>query len=175
MKLNSNKISINYLLDQNVFFRFVIHILLLALFKLIRSFNKIFANEQSRVLVVSLHRLGDTVFTIPAIREIYKKFGNGIIIACLPESVPIYKLILDQIQYCEMDRNDFYFGERMAKTDARRKLKKINPSTIIDITGSMVSASLIFNIRAKQIIGTNGDQFRTIYDQFVEFRNTPKL
>ncbi len=39
----------------------------------------------------------------------------------------------------------------------------------------MVSASLIFNLRAKQIIGTNGDQFRTVYDQFVGFRNSPKL
>jgi heptosyltransferase II len=175
MKLNSKNISINYFLDQNIVFRFLIHTTILAFFKLVRWFNRIFAYDQGRVVVVALHRLGDTVFTIPAIKEIYKKFGNEIIIACLPGSVPIYKTIFDRIQYCEMDRNDFYFGERIAKTYVRRKLKKIKPSLIIDITGTMVSASLIFNIRAKQIIGTSGDQFQTIYDQFVEYRNTPKL
>jgi ADP-heptose:LPS heptosyltransferase len=175
MKLNSKNISINYLLDQNIVFRFLIHTTILAFFKLIRSFSKIFANGQGRVLVISLNRLGDTVFSIPAIVEIYKKFGNEIIIACLSDSVPIYKTVFDQIQYCQLNRNDFYFGERIAKTYVRRKLKKINPSLIIDITGTMVSASIIFNIRAKQIIGTSGDQFRTIYDQFVDYRNTPKL
>jgi ADP-heptose:LPS heptosyltransferase len=175
MKLNSKNISINYLVDQNTVFRFLINTTILTFFKLIRLINKIFANGEGQVLVISLNRLGDTVFTIPAITEIYKKFGNEIIIACLSDSVPIYKTVFDQIQYRELNRNDFYFGQRIAKSCVRQKLKKINPSLIIDITGTMVSASLIFNIRANQIIGTSGYQFRTIYDQFVEYRNIPKL
>jgi ADP-heptose:LPS heptosyltransferase len=175
MKLNSKNLSLNYLLDQNIVFRFLIHTTILAFFKSVRLFNKIFANGRGGVLVISLNRLGDTVFTIPAITEIYKKFGNEIIIACLSNSVPIYKTVFDQIQYCELNRNDFYFGQRIAKSFARQKLKKINPSLIIDITGTMVSASLIFNIKASQIIGTSGDQFRTIYDKFVAYRNIPKL
>ena len=126
-------------------------------------------------MVISLNRLGDTIFTIPAIKEIQKKFGNKATIICFPEATPIYKFILDEIQLIEINHDDFYFGNRIAKLHAKRKLKKINPSLIFDFTASMVSASLIFNIRAKKIIGTNGNQFRKIYDEFVEFRKTPQL
>ena len=39
----------------------------------------------------------------------------------------------------------------------------------------MTSASLIFNSRAKRIIGMNREQFRTIYDYYVPVRSTPHL
>ncbi len=124
MKLNGNQISINYLLEQNRVFKFFIHTTLLALFKLVRWFNRIFAYDQGRVVVVAMHRLGDTVFTIPAIQEVYKKFGDEIIIVCLPESVPIYRLVFNQVQYCELDRNSFYFGGRIANPVTKTKNKK---------------------------------------------------
>lgn len=175
MKFNSNKISINYLLSQNIVIQFLIHSLLFLFFKVIRLGSIIFAYEGSNVLIISLHRLGDTIFTLPAIMEVYKKYGQATTIICWPESVPIYKLVFNESRICEINQDNFFFGRRIAKSDARRKLIKLNPSLIIDITGSMISASLIFNIRAKKIIGTNGNQFKTIYDQFVEFREKPQL
>ena len=39
----------------------------------------------------------------------------------------------------------------------------------------MTSASLIFNSRAREIIGMNRGQFKTIYDYFVPIRNKPHL
>lgn len=175
MKLNIKKISINDLLSRNEFFEFLIHSLLVVFFLVVRFLCKIFTYEGNNVLVISLHRLGDTVFTIPAIKEIHKKFGKETNIICLPESIPIYGLAFKDINISELERDDFYFGGRIAKASAKRKLKSLKPTAIFDITGSMISASLIFNIRASKIIGTNGKQFRTIYDQFVEFRKEPQL
>ncbi|HSW54162.1 MAG TPA: glycosyltransferase family 9 protein [Ignavibacteriaceae bacterium] len=175
MKLNNRKISINDLLNRNKLLTFLIHSLLLLFFSIVRLLCKLFTYNDGNVLVVSLHRLGDSVFTIPAIMEIYKQFGKKTHILCFPESVPIYGLAFNDINIYALKRDKFYFGGRIAKASAKRKLKSLNPSTILDITGSMMSASLIFNIRANRIIGTNGKQFRTIYDQFVEFRKEPQL
>jgi len=175
MKLNKRKISINDLLNRNELLTFLIHSLLLLFFSIVRLLCKLFTYNDGNVLVVSLHRLGDSVFTIPAIMEIYKQFGKKTHILCFPESVPIYGIAFNDINISALKRDKFYFGGRIAKASARRKLKSLNPSTILDITGSMMSASLIFNIRANRIIGTNGKQFRTIYDQFVEFRKEPQL
>jgi heptosyltransferase-2 len=122
-----------------------------------------------------LHRLGDTIFTIPAIKEVQKHFNNKIIIACYPESIPIYKLAFKDIHFCELEHHDFYFNERLAKFKARNKLKLLRPQVIIDLNGSMSTASLLFSLRAKKIIGMNRIQFKAIYDHFAKVRQSPQL
>jgi heptosyltransferase-2 len=125
--------------------------------------------------VIALHRLGDTVFTIPAISEIQKLYRQKMIVICFPESIPIYNLTLNDIYFCPIDRENFFFGRRIAKIKAKKKLSSLKPKIIFDLTGSMISASLIFSQRAKQIIGINGERFRTIYDKFIAFRKNPHL
>ncbi|MBV6419479.1 MAG: hypothetical protein DAHOPDDO_00700 [Ignavibacteriaceae bacterium] len=175
MKFNSKNISINAVLNQNSLFRFVFHSILSVLFYSVRMIVKLIPYKSQNILIISLHRLGDTIFTIPAINEVYKKFGDRVIIICYPESVPIYKMIFTDLKMVEVKYDDFYFGKRIAKSRVRKKIKSIKPSIVLDITGSMISASLIFNIRADKIVGTNGDQFKTIYDHFVKFRYSPQL
>ena len=70
---------------------------------------------------------------------------------------------------------NFILVDESQKPVQNRKLKTLNPEIILDLTGSMISASLIFNIKAKQIIGINRKQFSAIYDHFVELRKIPQL
>jgi heptosyltransferase-2 len=72
-------------------------------------------------------------------------------------------------------REDYYFGERIAKSKIRKRLKSLYPEIIIDITGTMMSASLIFSSRARKIIGMNRNQFKAIYDSFITSRTIPHL
>jgi len=51
----------------------------------------------------------------------------------------------------------------------------LKPEIILDLTGTMTSASLIYKIKAKQIIGINRKQFSSIYDHFVSVREEPQL
>lgn len=175
MKFNSENIPINFVLAQNRFVQFSLHSTMLLFFKFIRLINKIFADEGKGTLVISLNKLGDTVFTIPAVRELYKLYPKNLSIICYPESVHIYKLEFPDITLHIINNDDFYFGGRILKSSVKQKFKQINPKLIVDLTGSMKSASILFNLRAKRIIGTNGDQFKTIYDKFVKFRESPKL
>jgi ADP-heptose:LPS heptosyltransferase len=175
MKLINTRISINEFLNSNKLFLLFTHTFLLVFFSIARIFSKLFSSTGTNVLVVALHRLGDTIFTIPAVKEIQKKYDKKVVVVCFPESIPIYKLEFDDMKFCSVTREEFYFGQRIAKHSAKSKLRDLKPKIIFDITGSMISASLIFNTRAKEIVGTNANQFRTIYDKFVIFRQSPRL
>lgn len=168
-------ISFNDLLNRHKFISLVVHSLLLLFLYSIRLMNRFSVYNTGNIVVISLHRLGDTVFTIPAIREILKRFKNKITIVCFPESIPIYNLAFNDVDFCELKREEFYFGRRIAKKGPKKKIKELKPQIIFDLTGSMISASLIYNIRAKEINGINAMQFRSIYDNFVRFREKPQL
>jgi len=156
-------------LNKLKLFRFITNISFAIILSTIRSFNKLFKNKDGSVVIISLHRLGDSVFTIEAIKGIQKHYKNKeIIIFCYSESVPIYEIILNNVIYCTVERRDFYFNNRIANGAARKKLSKCNPETIIDFTGVMTSASLIFNSRAANIIGMNREIFKGIYDLYTQ-------
>jgi heptosyltransferase-2 len=146
-----------------------------SFFFLIRSINKFFVRNKGNVVVVSLHRLGDAVFTIPAVREIQKFYRRKIIILCYPDAVPIYKLGLSDSYFCEVSHENFYFGDRIAGFKARKILRSTKPEIIFDFTGVMTSATLIFSSRAKKIIGMNREQFKSIYDVYIPIRSNPHL
>ncbi len=169
------KTEITKLLDRNNLL-FNVFILLLGQFLyIVRISCKIFGYNYGNIVIVSLNKLGDSVFTIPAIREIQKKYQKKILVFCFPETVPIYKLGLANINYCIIDRKQFYFNNRLASKTARKLLKSSQPEILFDFSNTMTSATLIFNSRAKKIIGTNRLYFKNIYDCFVPLRKTPQL
>lgn len=143
---------------------------------LIRKYFSLIAYDNEVIAIISFHKLGDTVFTIPAIREILRNFSdNKFIIFCFPESEPIYNRAFPEIETEIIDHNEFRFEERVARRSGRIKIRKYKPHIIYDLTGSIQSASLIFNIRAKKIIGINKEYFRQIYDVYAPIRNTPHI
>ena len=175
MRFVASRISFSEIINRSKLISFVINLLFNLLFSVIRKICKLVSYTDGGVVIISLHRLGDTIFTIPAIREVQKNNNSKITIACYTESVPIYKIALNGIHYCEFKHTDFYFNDRFAKIKARKKLKKLKPEKIIDLLGSMTSASLIFNLRAKEIIGMNRSQFKSIYDNYAVMRESPQL
>ncbi|MDH3268635.1 MAG: glycosyltransferase family 9 protein [Ignavibacteria bacterium] len=175
MKLVVSRISFSDFINRNKPISFILNSIFNLFFSTLRLISKQFAYDNGNLLIISLHRLGDTIFTIPAIREVQKHFKKKIIIACYPESVPIYKLAFEDIHFCELEHRDFYFNDRLTKFKAKKKLKMLRSEIIIDLIGSMSSASLIYNLRAKEIVGMTRIQFKAIYDHYVEFRESPQL
>ncbi len=163
-------------INQYKLFAGSIYFSIKSFFYIIRLINRTFAYKDGNIVVISLHRLGDTVFTIPTIKEIKKYYlDKKIIIVCYPEVASIYKLEFPDFSYSTIEHNKFYFHNRIAGSFARKILKSTRPEIIFDLTGVMTSATLIFNSRAKEIIGMNRDQFKTIYDYYSSIRRTPHL
>ena len=162
-------------MKKNSFIDKTIQIIASLLIAFVRKLASFSWSKEPNLAVISFHKLGDTVFTIPSIKLLIKKYGNNIIIFCYPESKSIYELVLSGIKYQVVKKEEFKIGGRIASRKVRKLLKKINPSTIVDFTGSITSASLIFNSKAKVIVGFNKVYFRKIYSSYISKRTKPHL
>jgi ADP-heptose:LPS heptosyltransferase len=175
MKLKKARLPITDIINRNKIISLCINFALTLFFSLTRLALRPFNYSNGNLVVISLHRLGDTTFTIPAIRALRRRYGKKVIILCFPESIPIYNLEFVDSRFCPVDHKEFYFGQRIARRSAKSKLRDLKPEIILDLTGTMTSASLIYKIKAKQIIGINREQFSSIYDHFVSVREEPQL
>lgn len=156
------------LLSRFAFFERVISGLLNSVFFLFRKFNITFYSRRKIAVVIVLHKLGDTVFTIPAIKLIQKNVDIPLIVVCYEESKKIYDLVLMDVEYQTFSTADFIFNERLSKFSTNKKFKSLKPTLIFDLTGVMTSASLLYNSSAKEIVGFNRQYFRSIYTHFFD-------
>ena len=104
-----------------------------------------------------------------------KKFYDDITIFCYANSKVIYELIFDGVQYIIVDESKLILGKRIINGVYRKKLKEIEPNKIFDLTGSILSASLIFSSSSNKIIGYNDYCFKALYSDFILKRTTPHL
>jgi len=133
-------------------------------------------NEGNKnILVVSMHRLGDTVFTIPSLRLLVEKYGNDVIVACFSECVSIYKLEFSNLRYIRVSGNDLKLKGRIASFDIRQKVKAVKPKIIFDITAAINSVTLIAGIRVESLYGISVKYFKNLYNYSVAERTLPHL
>ncbi len=144
----------------------------LILFKLF-SLNKRSANEN--IAVIALHKLGDSIFTFEAIKNIINYHQKNIFIICFEETTPIFKIAFDSINFIELNHDDFSFSDRIARRRAKKILKELNPSTVYDFTGNITSASLLIRCNAEKIIGINEPYYRSLYTKFTPIRTVPHI
>jgi ADP-heptose:LPS heptosyltransferase len=166
-------LEITAFLKRKKMLGYITNFFISSFFYSIRNIVRHFPYKTGNILVISLHRIGDTAFTVPAIREIQHFYSKSITILCYEESFAIYNLAFKNIGYCKVSHNDFFFGERIARRKVKKKVKKMKPEIIFDLTGVMRSAYLIYNLRALEIIGINREYFKSIYDNYSPIRNTP--
>jgi len=123
------------------------------------------AGSEGKIVIISLHKLGDAVFTIPAIRNIINYHsGQNILLICFKETADIYKLIFNNIEYGVLARKNFYFGGRIGGLYARRVMNRTITEKVYDITGCISSASILYRCNAKEIVGTNEVRYKPLYD-----------
>lgn len=163
--MNSN-IFFSDIISKNKFTYHLINFIFFLLFKSIRIITKFFSIRNGNIVIISLHKLGDTVFTIPAIQLIVNSINKNYYILTFPENLPIYKLVLPESKIKTVKREFFSVGDRYAKRNARKTLSCLQPEIIIDLTGVLTSASLILFQRANKIIGINREIYKAIYDRY---------
>lgn len=145
------------------------------IFKSIRYFAKSKKKHNSKILVICLHRIGDTTFTFPAIRMLIDKYGENITILCYKHTKEVLSLLFDDDRLITVDKNLFFYKGWFASSNARKFINTTNAETIIDLTGSVTSASLIFLSSAKKIYGINVKYFKDIYDCYSPIKDAPHL
>ena len=161
-------------LEKYLFINRIIIILAFLFFKLIRILKKNRKWDNGVIAIISLHKLGDTVFTIPALAELIKRNRNKkFYIICFEDSKIIYQQAVKDIEYLILNKNDFFYAGRFASFIAKKRLRNISPEIIVDLTGSITSASLIFSSNCKTIYGINEELFKGVYDNYHAIRKNP--
>ena len=162
-KLEKNKIFDSIL-------EFISNTLLLILRKFIRK------NINGNIVIISLHRLGDTVFTIPAVKQVYEHYSaKNVYVLTFSDNKEVYNLVFKDESIITIEKSEFSWGTRIASRNARNTLKGLHPKIIFDLTGNIASASLIAISNAKEIVGMNTKYYKSIYDVFVPIRHKPHL
>lgn len=131
--------------------------------------------EVDNVVVIALFKLGDTVFTIPAIRVLQKFYKKKITVVCFPESVPIYKEGLSDVHYHKLPHDYFFFSERIAKSIARREINALKPEIIFDFNGVLTSVSLILFCRSRVNVSMARQMFSPLYNYFLPMERKSHL
>lgn len=141
--------------------------------------RKVFASKKNPgevICILSFHRLGDTVFTIPAVREIFNHYKDyKVIVFSYPETKTIYELEFQVENIVSIEKNEFKFGRRIASKKIKDLIKKHSPAQLFDLTGTPASASIIYDSRATVIVGMNIRFFKNLYTNFVPIRTKPHL
>lgn len=164
-----------YILERYNIAQSILNSILHPLFYLIRKLYRSINTKRKNVIILSLHRLGDSIFTIPAIKEIRKHYLKNIYLVCFSETKQIFQERLPKLNYICLKYSDFGLNGRIASSKARKTIKELKPKTVFDLTTSIKSASLIFNLEAEEIIGSNDQHFKNIYSHFTPVRKTPHI
>ncbi|MBK7629704.1 MAG: glycosyltransferase family 9 protein [Ignavibacteriales bacterium] len=163
-------------IEKNRLLNLLLSSFLYLLFKLIRIIKKRSNNNLETIAIIVFHKLGDSVFVLPALKKIIEEHSNKrIYIFCYRDTQNIYEKVITGVKYVILDKSNFLFDGRFASKESRRLLKSINPSTIVDLTGTIVSASLVFNSNANHILGINEPYYKAIYDDYHAIRKSPHL
>lgn len=164
------KLSKNRILDRSYY---LVTNAILFLIRLLSSFTR---NRSGNVVILSFHRLGDTVFTIPAVKEIFRYYDKGKVqILTYNECKSIYKVIINEKYIASFDKKEFKLNSRLASGKVRRILKKLQPEIIFDITGNFASAFLAAGSQAARITGMNHKYYKSVYSDYIQIRNIPDL
>jgi len=172
--LNGQILEIIKKLEKNKIFDLIFEFLSSTLLSLIRNCTR--KNLSGNIIIISLHKLGDAVFTIPTVIKVFEHFSNkNVYVLTFSENKNIYNTIPKNEYIIPLEKDDFFLGGRIASKNARNILKNLQPNIIFDLTGNIASASLIASSKAKEIIGMNIKYCKTIYDVFIPIKNEPHL
>jgi ADP-heptose:LPS heptosyltransferase len=139
--------------------------------------KKIFFIKESSnitVVVIAFLKIGDTVFSIPAIKILQEIFGDNLILICTSESKSVYRLKFPDLRFYTVESDDCWF-RRIAKFKTRKRFRKVKPKFIIDLTGTIQSVSLMTGQKAEAVFGICDNYLLNFYTKAVIKRKAPHL
>lgn len=137
--------------------------------------RKIPYRNSNKVVIISLHKIGDTIFSFPTIRFFREKFGDNLTIVCLKSTKTLYDLLDLNLNIVVIPDKYFYFNGRMAGFKAKKILHQLRPRMILDISGEINSVSLFTFTRTHKIKGRCAKYLKSFYNDYVIKEEKPSL
>ncbi|MDD3558685.1 MAG: glycosyltransferase family 9 protein [Melioribacteraceae bacterium] len=167
-----------YRISNNRFLDAVIGKTVNAAMYLLRVLNRfIYSGKKynNTLTIISLHKLGDSILTFPTVNYFIQNHQRPITLLCWDSTVTLYKFAFPNLEIDSVKKSEFLWGTRIASKNARKVLRSKSSETIIDITGSIVSVSLVSLTGYRKLIGFSNHYLKSIYDEWVTERSIPHL
>lgn len=148
---------------------------LMSLMMLINNYLSSSDYIADSLTIVSLHKLGDSILTFPTVNYFIKNHSGAIRLICWDSTETLYRYAFPNLRITTISKDEYRFGKRIASIKSRKKIKSKKSETIVDITGSIISVSLIWLTGYKKLIGFSNKYLFPIYDKYVLERTTPHL
>lgn len=128
------------------------------------------SKANNRIVILSFKFLGDTVFTIPAIKFIQKKFPlYDIFIFCYGVNSKIYQLEFSKIDYIVYKKQELDLENRKFNLLFIKILKKINllnASMLFDFTSNYKTALISYICNVERTYGFGNSTLQIFYKNF---------
>lgn len=165
----------NKINNYPIFYRITLKIVKVLYF-FIRKYRGISSTiDYDKVFIISLHKLGDTIFTFSAVKYIIGIYGPKIYIVCYSESATLYKILNPDLNIIKLTKEDFMLDGRFCKRKARKKIKEFSPNLVFDLTGTISSVSLLLGVSKCIIYGSTSEPLLNFYDKSDLYRKKPHL
>ncbi len=130
------------------------------------------------LIVISLHKLGDSVFTIPAVKAIIQHYKNyKIYLVCFHSGKIIYNSYFksNNIHILSINNHKSWCQTRFPSWRLIKQLRNLKPEIFFDIMGNQYSFILGLFVGAGKNFGMNKPHLSLLYDRFCEIRTSPHL
>ncbi len=162
-------------ISDSAFLSVLIRLFFTVLLRPIAQLNGLYVRSEE-ILIISLHRLGDSILTLHAIKELKNLHpGQRFRILTFKEFHFIYSTIFDGDDILTCSSRDFFFGQRLARLSLILRLREHQFREVIDISGDTHTASLITFMRVSKRFGISKYHFKNIYDKAADVRTGPHL
>ncbi|MBN1637440.1 MAG: glycosyltransferase family 9 protein [Ignavibacteriales bacterium] len=162
---------------RKIFYNYILKFIFYLFLKPIVLSNRFFHYKTKNLVIINLNKIGDTILSFPAINVILKQYSDYCIkIITYHNNIALFEKYFSPSQeIIPIERKDFYWKNRIAKRKIRRLLMRLKPNLIIDFTGSFETATMFFNLRAKEVMGFNYVYFKVLYTKFIPREDTSHL
>lgn len=158
---SSKPVSLN--LDNRPLFKFITNTIVWLLKNLLRMF----AGGGKGITVISLNNIGDTIFTIPALKKLSQVNGFGKITLITQSNM---KFILEKefldFGFVFVTKSDFLIGGRFPSAKLIKKVRKLGNGITITFSVNPQSIFLMIFSGGKKFYGIARDAYKKAFDNY---------
>lgn len=146
------------------------------LFAGLRLLRRLLPGRREGTVIISAHKLGDGVFTLPALKLLmnHPEHSSPTIIT-YSENQVIYQRVFGSTNYIIINKSDFLFSGRVLRPGLWLKFFLLKAEYFFDFSGGIHSALIALISPARVKIGINQRLYRNVFDNHIEIRETPHI
>jgi len=144
-------------------------------FRTIKMFFNSNRSADNPIVIISFKNLGDTVFTLSALRYLSEKWVGEIYLFCYEESEYIYSNSLNGFRLKVFKKHEMDLFRLLPPLKIVREVNRLRPYAAIDLTAGIPTSLLVLFSRATYKYGFGNQKLGVLFDNYFPYRSYSHL